>query len=88
MLTHNALFLQVPVSIFDGGAFIERHLYHLPLSREWNAVEPLRHALAIYRMVFGQPRQEDLLFSLSQSGSYTSGHLSDWLISLEPPILE
>jgi len=36
-------------------------------------------------MVFGQPRQEDLLFSLSQNGNHESADLADWLISLEPP---
>jgi len=36
-------------------------------------------------MVFGQPRQEDLLFSLSQNGNHESANLTDWLISIEPP---
>ena len=45
----------------DGGAHIERHVPHLPLSREAVRLEALRRSLAIYRMVFGQPRQEDLM---------------------------
>jgi hypothetical protein len=36
-------------------------------------------------MVFGQPYQEDLLFSLSQNGNHESANWADWLISLEPP---
>jgi hypothetical protein len=36
-------------------------------------------------MVFGQPRQEDLLFSLSQNGNDGSANLAEWLISLQPP---
>ncbi len=44
-----------------GGARIERHVPYLPLSRDRLRLEALRRSLAIYRMVFGQPRQEDLL---------------------------
>jgi hypothetical protein len=33
----------------------------LPLSREHGQAARLRTSLAVYRMVFGQPRQEDLL---------------------------
>ena len=40
---------------------IERHVPALPLSREWHRFEQLRRALAVYRMAFGQNRQEDLL---------------------------
>lgn len=40
---------------------IERHVPALPLSREVNRFRTLREALTLYRMVFGQPRQEDLL---------------------------
>ncbi len=45
----------------DGGARIERHILALPLSREHGQAARLRTSLAVYRMVFGQPRQEDLL---------------------------
>jgi len=44
-----------------GGARIERHVPYLPLSRDRLRLEALRRSLAVYRMVFGQPRQEDLL---------------------------
>jgi len=33
----------------------------LPFSRELDRLSALRRALAIYRMVFGQSRQEDLI---------------------------
>ena len=79
----------VPYWVFEeGSARIERRIPLLPYSKEVGKLKRLKQGLALYRMVFGQPRQEDLLFSLSQNGSYTPGHLSDWLISLEPPILE
>jgi hypothetical protein len=45
----------------DGGATIERHVPALPLSREANQLPALRNSLAVYRMVFGQPRQDDLV---------------------------
>ena len=45
----------------DGGAKIERHLAALPLSRDLIRMQDLRRTLTVYRMVFGQPRQEDLI---------------------------
>ena len=53
----------VPFWIYpvDGGARIERHVPALPLSRDRDRLATLRRSLAVYRMVFGQPRQEDLL---------------------------
>jgi hypothetical protein len=43
------------------GARIERHVLALPLSRDADRLSALRRSLAVYRMVFGQPRQEELL---------------------------
>lgn len=43
------------------GARIERHVPALPLSRDARQYDLLRRSLVIYRMVFGQSRQEDLL---------------------------
>jgi len=51
----------VPYWLFDGPCAIERHVPCLPFSRETRRIEELKHALVLYRMVFGQPRQEDLL---------------------------
>lgn len=45
----------------DGGARIERHVPSLPLSREVERLAALRRTLVVYRMVFGQPRQDELL---------------------------
>jgi len=44
-----------------GGATIERHVPALPLSRDLDRLLALRRSLAVYRMAFGQPRQEDLV---------------------------
>ena len=52
----------VPHWVFtEGDARIQRHCPVLPLSRDVDRVEALRRSLAVYRMVFGQPRQDDLL---------------------------
>ncbi|HEX8702753.1 MAG TPA: helicase-related protein, partial [Myxococcaceae bacterium] len=45
----------------EDGARIERHILALPLSREFERAERLMRSLAIYRMAFGQPRQDDLI---------------------------
>ncbi len=45
----------------EGGAKIERHVPMLPLSRDREHLVALRRSLAVYRMIFGQPRQEDLV---------------------------
>ncbi|HEV3313040.1 MAG TPA: helicase-related protein, partial [Chloroflexota bacterium] len=45
----------------EGGAFIERYVPLLPLSREVELLARLKKSVTIYRLVFGQPRQEDLL---------------------------
>ena len=51
----------------EGGAVIERHVPSLPLSRESVRLPALRRSLAVYRMVFGQPRQEDLVEHLKRT---------------------
>lgn len=53
----------VPYWIYpvENGAVVERHVLALPLSRELHRLEALRNALAIYRLAFGQARQEDVL---------------------------
>lgn len=57
----------VPYWLFPGEAKIERHVPALPFSREVERLYGLRRSLAIYRMVFGQSRQEDLItYLLSQ----------------------
>ena len=51
----------VPFWIYlEGEARIERHVPALPLSRDRERMYELQKSLAVYRMVFGQSRQEDL----------------------------
>ena len=51
----------VPYWLFEGNASIERHVPLLPLSSEISRLTDLRRSLAVYRMAFGQARQEDLV---------------------------
>lgn len=60
----------IPFWIFaQGKAKIQRHIPAMPMSREKNQKIALSRSLAVYRLVFGQPRQEDLInFTNSQVG--------------------
>lgn len=71
----------------DGGAKIERHVPALPMSRDADRLATLRRALAVYRMVFGQPRQEDLMAYLLSHlpEAQIDARLSDLRIDLSPP---
>jgi hypothetical protein len=55
-----------PFWVYDGPAKIERLVPLIPLSREVERLERLKRSLAAYRMVFGQPRQEDLVAFLGR----------------------
>ncbi len=70
----------------DGGAMIERHLPLLPMSKEIAMFPGLKRSLAIYRMVFGQPRQDDLLEYLTQkfSPDYLAEQFEKMRIDLTP----
>ena len=70
-----------------GGARIERHVPILSYSREEPHFKRLKKMLAVYRLVFGQPRQEDLLAYLADKvgGSQDAWDPNSWRISLAPP---
>jgi hypothetical protein len=53
----------------EGGATIERHVPILPLSREDGQLAALRRSLRVYRMAFGQNRQEDVIAYLQKKCS-------------------
>jgi len=71
-----------------GGARIERHVPILSYSREEPHFKRLKKMLAVYRLVFGQPRQEDLLAYLADKagGSQDAWDPNSWRISLAPPV--
>lgn len=48
-------------------ASIERHIPSIPLSRDSAQAEELKRAVGRYRMVFAQPRQDDLLAHLHRT---------------------
>lgn len=54
------------VFALDDGARIERHVPSIPLSRDRHRLEQLRKSLVLYRMVFGQPRQDELVQYLAR----------------------
>jgi len=51
----------VPYWLYPGEAAIERHVLVLPLSRELGRYDELKQAVVLYRLAFGQPRQQDLI---------------------------
>ena len=79
----------VPYWLFPlrDGAHIERHVPALPLSGDASQFAALEKSLAIYRMVFGQPRQDDLMaFLLERCNPETLRDIEPQLrIDLSPP---
>ena len=87
---HNDL---VPYWVYPlpGGAQIERHVYAPPLSRDQERLEAIRRTMAIYRMVVGQPRQDDLVqYLLEQNSDVSATDLevlsAELTIDLAPPL--
>lgn len=54
-----------PYWVCPGNAYIERYMPRLPLSRDDGRRTMLLRSLALYRLVFGQARQEDLVNHLA-----------------------
>jgi hypothetical protein len=78
----------IPYWIFelDGGYRVYRHIPALPLSKEKEQAEALKKTLVAYRMVLGQPRQEDLVSFLQQriSAGLVSEDILKYRIDLSP----
>ena len=74
----------VPHWIAPGEHKVQRHVPQLPYTTEIEAFDRLKRQLAAYRVVFGQPRQEELLTLLDQS-SVDTAQLSNWAVDLAPP---
>jgi hypothetical protein len=79
----------VPYWIYplENGAKVERHILALPFSRELDRLKRLRDALAVYRLAFGQARQEDVIdHLLGRFGPDRAAALATELrIDLRPP---
>jgi hypothetical protein len=79
----------IPFWVFEteGGYMIERHVPILPFSRDMAKIAELKRGLVLYRMVFGQPRQEDLISFLQDSVEGDElENLLHYRIDLEPRI--
>ena len=79
----------VPYWVYsEGDARIERHVPALPLSRDQERAARLRGSLAVYRMVFGQPRQEDLVAYLLErvSREELNATVTEMRIRLDPDV--
>jgi hypothetical protein len=75
----------IPFWIAPGPWKVERRVPLLPYTREVQAFQRLKRQLAAYRVVFGQPRQEELLGLLNRA-DLRPEELSEWSISLAPSI--
>jgi hypothetical protein len=71
---------------YPGPAHIQRHLTPYPLSNDTTRLARLKQDLALYRLTFGQPRQEDMLELLRRRGVKDHPDRMDELrLDLTPP---
>ncbi|CAM5543023.1 helicase [Eoetvoesiella caeni] len=76
----------IPYWIYEGPVKVERRVPMLPFSREVRRLEWLKRSLTVYRLAFGQSRQEDLLEYLHVliGTTITAKDLAELQIRLEP----
>ena len=72
-----------PHWIAPGRHRVERHVLQLPYTAEVEAFERLKRRLAAYRVVLGQPRQEELLALLDRAD--LDARIRNWAVDLSPP---
>ena len=72
-----------PWWVYDGDARIHRRIASFTLSRDHEKYERLLDALTLYRLTLGQPRQEDMIRLMKQSG--VERDLEAGAIDLRPP---
>ena len=75
----------VPHWIASGDYRVERRVPLLPYTREVEAFQRLKRQLAAYRVVFGQPRQEELVAFLERA-DFSDAQLQQLTIDLSPPV--
>ena len=75
-----------PYWLCEGPVKVERRVPILPFSRETQRLEWLKRSLTVYRLAFGQPRQDDLLDYLGGllQRNMTMAELEELQISLQP----
>ena len=75
-----------PYWIYSGEAHLQRRIMTLPLSRDVERWARLQDSLALYRLAFGQPRQEDMLAALERRGiAADPARIAELRIDLRPP---
>jgi hypothetical protein len=74
----------VPWWIYPGPHKIQRRIANLSFSSEIPRLARLKHDLIAYRLVFGQPRQQELL-DLVRTTSLLPEAVSRWTIRLQAP---
>lgn len=76
----------IPYWIYEGSVRVERCVPMLPFSREVARLAWLKRSLTVYRLAFGQPRQDDLLEYLQtlMGADTRADDLADLQIRLEP----
>ncbi len=76
----------VPYWIYDGPTKVERRVPMLPYSSEVSRLRWLKKSVAVYRLAFGQPRQDDLMEYLrTLQGHLSIEDLEALQIRLAPP---
>ena len=76
----------MPYWIYPGDAQLHRRIMALPLSRDEDRWARLQESLALYRLVFGQARQEDMLAALHRRGvAKNPERIAEMRIDLRPP---
>ena len=79
----------MPFWMYPGDAKLQRRIMALPLSRDEEQWKRLQESLALYRLVFGQPRQEDMLAALQRRGIVGEPErIAEIRIDLRPPALD
>ena len=75
-----------PYWLCEGPVKVKRRVPILPFSRETQRLEWLKRSLTVYRLAFGQPRQDDLLGYLGAllEGDMTMSELEALQIRLQP----
>jgi len=75
-----------PHWVYPGPARIQRHVLPYPLSVDTTRLVRLKDDLALYRLTFGQPRQENMLELLRRRGiQHDSGRIAALRLDLRPP---
>ena len=75
-----------PYWIYPGDAQLQRRIMAFPLSRDEDRWARLQEALALYRLAFGQPRQEDMVAVLERRGvARDPERIAEMRIDLRPP---